>query len=152
VEGYWFDRTQEYAARRRGEEHERLRFATRETLVLSPLPCWLHLSPEKRKERIAEIVREIEEESAARRERTGITPPGPAAIRNQSPVDRPMRTKKSPAPLFHAASRRVREDLRAAYGGFVAAFREAAEKLRAGNLGAAFPVGSFPPALPFVSG
>ena len=32
-----------------------------------------------------------------------------------------------------------------------AAFREAAEKLRAGDREAAFPVGSFPPGLPFVT-
>jgi hypothetical protein len=35
--GTWFDRTQEYAARRRGEEFDRLRYATTETLhLLSP--------------------------------------------------------------------------------------------------------------------
>jgi hypothetical protein len=37
-----------------------------------------------------------------------------------------------------------------AYGWFVAAFREAAEKLKAGDRNAAFPPGSFPPAMPFV--
>jgi hypothetical protein len=34
----------------------------------------------------------------------------------------------------------------------VAAFRDAAEKLRVGDRSAAFPAGSFPPALPFVGG
>jgi hypothetical protein len=38
VQGIWFDRTQ-YAARRRGEEFERLRFTTPYSLRLSPLPC-----------------------------------------------------------------------------------------------------------------
>ena len=38
-----------------------------------------------------------------------------------------------------------------AYFTFVAAFREAAEKLKAGNRLASFPIGSFPPGLPFVS-
>ncbi|MFL6202642.1 MAG: hypothetical protein ACJ76J_26015 [Thermoanaerobaculia bacterium] len=33
----------------------------------------------------------------------------------------------------------------------MAALREAAEKLKAGDRAARFPVGSFPPALPFVS-
>ena len=33
---------------------------------------------------------------------------------------------------------------------FLAAFREAAEKLKAGDLKASFPLGSFPPGLPFV--
>jgi hypothetical protein len=38
------------------------------------------------------------------------------------------------------------------YAWFVAAFRQAAEKLKAGDRSAAFPTGSFPPALPFVGG
>jgi hypothetical protein len=38
--GYWFDRTQEYAARNRGEEYERLTYATEETFVLTRLSCW----------------------------------------------------------------------------------------------------------------
>jgi len=39
-----------------------------------------------------------------------------------------------------------------AYADFVAAFREAAEKLRGGDRMARFPEGSFPPGLPFVRG
>lgn len=46
----------------------------------------------------------------------------------------------------------VRQELRGLYYEFVAAYREAAEKLQAGNRQASFPVGSFPPALPFVGG
>jgi len=53
--------------------------------------------------------------------------------------------------LFHAASKSARQELYAAYGWFVAAFREAAEKLRAGDRTVSFPAGSFPPALPFVA-
>jgi hypothetical protein len=152
VEGLWFDRTRESAARRRGETFERDRFATPETVVLSPLPCWEHLSPEKQRERVAAVVQEIEEETAARRKRTGATPLGRAAVLKQDPLERPKKIKKSPAPLFHAVSKRVRDDLRAAYFTFFAAFREAAERLRAGILPVIFPAGSFPPALPFVGG
>jgi putative transposase len=152
VEGLWFDRTRESAARRRGEAFERDRFATPETVVLSPLPCWEHLSPEKQRERVAEVLQEIEEEAAARRKRTGANPLGRAAVLKQDPLERPKKIKKSPAPLFHAASKRVRDDLRAAYFTFFAAFREAAERLRAGILPVVFPAGSFPPALPFVGG
>lgn len=64
----------------------------------------------------------------------------------------PLRSKKSYAPLFHAASRKVRRDLYDGYRAFVAAFREAAARLRDGNLAGVFPAGSFPPALPFVGG
>jgi hypothetical protein len=91
VEGLWFDRTQESAARRRGETFERDRFATPEITVLSPLPCWRHLSPEKQRERVAEVVREIEEETAARRQRTGVIPLGRAVsdpIRSEAPDPR----------------------------------------------------------------
>jgi hypothetical protein len=74
------------------------------------------------------------------------------AIQGQDPHRRPERSKKSPAPLFHAASQAVRRDLYAAYAWFVAAYRNASEKLRAGNLTVPFPLGSFPPPLPFVAG
>jgi hypothetical protein len=47
--------------------------------------------------------------------------------------------------------KKVRKALWAAYGTFFAAFREAAERWRAGDREAAFPVGSFPPGLPFVT-
>ena len=72
VEGYWFDRTQENGARRRGEDFDRLRYASRETVTLSPLPCWEHLPAEKQKERIAEVVQEIETEAAERRKRASV--------------------------------------------------------------------------------
>jgi hypothetical protein len=51
---------------------------------------------------------------------------------------------------FHAASKAARNGLREMYGLFLAAFRDAAEQLKAGDRSARFPLGSFPPALPFV--
>ena len=152
LRGLWFDRTQEYAARRRGEDFDRLRFATVETLQLSPLPCWEHLSEEVWRRRALGMVQEIEEEAAARRSRTGSQPLGVSAVRGQHPHDRPARSKRSPAPLVHAASARVRREIWTGYSWFAAAFRAATEKLRAGDRAAPFPAGSFPPALPFVSG
>jgi hypothetical protein len=98
------------------------------------------------------MVQEIEEEAAARRSRTGSQPLGVSAVRGQHPHDRPARSKRSPAPLVHAASARVRREIWTGYSWFVAAFRAATEKLRAGDRAAPFPAGSFPPALPFVSG
>jgi hypothetical protein len=127
-------------------------YATRETLELDPLPCWKHLTPEQRQKRAAALVSEIEAEAAARRERTGIPALGPQAILTQNPQSQPAKTKRSPAPAVHAATRAVRRELRNAYFGFVAAYRNAAEKLRAGQRDAPFPTGCFPPPLPFVSG
>jgi hypothetical protein len=152
LEGLWFDRTQEYLARRRGKKFDPLEYATREVLELDPLPCWKHLTEEQRRARIAALVEDIETEAAARRKRTGAKPLGVAAVLAQNPLRRPKKTKKSPAPAFHAASKIVRRELWNAYSWFVAAYRDAAEKLRAGVRDVVFPRGSFPPALPFVSG
>jgi REP-associated tyrosine transposase len=132
LEGLWFDRTQEYAARRRGEDFEPLQYATREVLELDPLPCWKHLTEEQRRARTAALVEDIESEVAARRKRTDAKPLGVAAVLAQNPLQRPKKTKKSPAPAFHAASKAVRRELWDAYALFVAAYRAAAEKLRAG--------------------
>jgi REP element-mobilizing transposase RayT len=150
--GWWFDRTQEYLARRRGEDFGPYQYATRETLELTPLPCWKHLTPEKRQQMAAAMVAEIEAQAAARRESTGVQVLGPAAILAQSPESRPLKTKRSPAPAVHAANRAVRRELRNAYFLFVAAYRAAAEKLRAGQRDPPFPNGCFPPPLPFVGG
>jgi len=152
LEGQWFDRTKEYAARQRGEAFDPLRYATPEILVLDPLPCWKDLDPTTRQERIAGLVQEIEEEAAAACKRAGIHPAGAAAVLAQDPLTRPGKLKKGPAPLFHAATAEMRRVLWEAYAEFVGKFRDAAEKLRAGDRTAVFPSGCFPPALPFVPG
>jgi REP element-mobilizing transposase RayT len=151
IEGTWFDRSREYNARLRSESFDPRKYATPEEVILSPLPCWRHLDPESYRSRIAEIVREINSTARQEREKKGIRPLGPKAILAQKQFDQPEKPKKSPAPHFHAAKREVRKALWEAYAWFVAAFREAAEKLRDGDRNARFPVGSFPPHLPFVT-
>jgi REP element-mobilizing transposase RayT len=151
LQGYWFSRTQEYAARRRGETFDRHKYATPETVVLSPLPCWSHFPAEDWRKLTLHLIHEIEEAAAARF-KAGSQPLGASAIRGQHPHDRPARPKRSPAPLFHAASAKMYKELWEAYAWFVATFRQASEKLRAGDRGAVFPIGSFPPAMPFVGG
>jgi hypothetical protein len=94
---------------------------------------------------------QIEFKSSAERQRKGTEPLGRAAILLQDPHGKPARSKKSPAPRFHAFRKSVRWELYEGYSRFVARFREASEKLRTGELTAKFPIGSFPPALPFVS-
>ncbi|HXU33905.1 MAG TPA: hypothetical protein VN851_25315 [Thermoanaerobaculia bacterium] len=150
IEGTWFDRTREWEARLRGEEFGARQFADTEVVNLAPLPCWRHLAGEQYRERIAELVEAIIAKAAARRMATGIEPLGAAAILRQHPFTQPAKTKKSPAPLVHAASKRVRTEMKIVYAWFARAFREAAEYLRAGDRLARFPRGSFPPGLPFV--
>ncbi len=148
--GYWFDRSQEYAARQRGESYERLTHATPETLHLDPLPCWRHLSVEERREQVRQLLAEIEIEHRERRVRERNRVLGVNGVKAQHVHERPRKTKKSLAPRCHAVSRSARRELKQAYAAFRAAFRDAAQALLAGDRTAKFPEGSFPPALPFI--
>ncbi|MES1241771.1 MAG: transposase [Acidobacteriota bacterium] len=151
IRGLWFDRTQEYAARNRGEELSRLKYASAESFELTPLPCWAHLPAEAYRQQVAALVEQVEIEAAAELAKRGRGPLGVAGVLRQSPETRPIRSKRSPAPLYHAATRAVRKAFWEAYCLFVSAFRDASERLRAGDRMARFPLGSFPPGLPFVT-
>ena len=127
--GHWFDRKQEHAAQARGEQYDPYRYATPETVTLTPLPCWEHLSPEQYRRCVAALVEEIEKEAAADCARKGIQPLGVKAVLAQDPLHRPKTIAKSPAPFIHAATQAARQVMYEAYAWFVAAYREAAEKL-----------------------
>ena len=133
-----------------GEEDRSRPLRRTETLTLAPLPCWKHLSPEIYRARIKGIIQQIDADAAAQREASGHKPLGADAILRQDPRTEPNRTKKSPAPRFHAVRKWVRKELYQTYTLFVQAYREAAELLRMGNRNAVFPRGCFPPPLPFV--
>jgi molybdopterin converting factor small subunit len=148
LEGYWFDRTKEYAARQRRQSFQRLTYAEKEVVELQPLPCWEHLSKEEYQKRVADLVEQIETKA---REERGSTGEEVRPLEARHPHERPARLKKSPAPAFHAASRDIRTRLHDMYKAFVGLFREAAEKLKSGDRFAVFPPGSFPPHLPFAS-
>jgi REP element-mobilizing transposase RayT len=149
--GHWFDRTREYAARNQRQEITRLQFAEEEAVILSPIPCWAHLPPEVYRERVASLVKDIETDATLARSLEGLPVLGVEAILAMDPQHRPAHLDRSPAPLVHAATKAARKAFYDAYAWFVAAFRKAAEKLRQGDRSAAFPAGSFPPALPFVA-
>lgn len=150
LRGLWFDRTQEWAARNRGKNPAKYEFASEETLTLEPLPCWCHLSPEEYRRRVADLVEQVVAEAAEERRHSGKDVLGAQAAQDQNPREEPHEMNKSPAPLCHAATRAVRRELREAYACFLAAFREASARLRAGDRTVEFPPGSFPPRLPFV--
>jgi REP element-mobilizing transposase RayT len=151
MEGYWWNRTKEWAAARRGETYGTYDYATRYLVELAPLPCFRHLSAEEYQNRVAELIREIEEEG---REARGDRPVlGVEAVARQDPFEPPTyQTKKSPRRQFHGTSKEHLRDLREEFAIFVAKFETASEELRSGNLEAAswFPEGSYPPALPFI--
>ncbi len=149
VAGIWFDRTQEWLARHRGETCRPQDFATEYLLELDPLPCWQDLTPGGHREHVLELVKQVETETRRLHRDKGTQPLGVAGILSQRSHDRPNRVAKSPAPLVHAATRKVRLEFRCAYGIFVAAFRKAAQVLRSGDHGVSFPAGAFPPPRPF---
>lgn len=146
LEGTWFDRTAAYQARRCGEDKSAADFATPERVVFSPLPCWTHLDPGLYRQRVAELVDRVIEEG--RRERGGRPVLGKKAVLAQHPHDKPLHSDRSPAPMVHAATKAIHVMLRVAYWQFVAAFREAAHRLRRGDHLVRFPPGAFPPPMP----
>jgi REP element-mobilizing transposase RayT len=148
--GHWFDHSEESAARNQGEDFDRLRYATEETVILSPLPCWADLPPELYRACVKALVDSIITEAAQERSRTGRPVEGVESILSRDPQSRPEKLERSQAPLVHAATQAAKKAFYKMYSGFVSAFRAAAEKLKQG-LPAIFPVGSFPPALPFVT-
>ena len=166
LRGWWFDRSREYAARRRGERPGRYEYATEETVILDPLPCWAHLPIEEVRRRVKDLLRDIESEAAAERRRPSsergrssaatrrsVAPKkvlGVEKVMSADPHYRPEKLERSPAPDFHARRKSVRKAMREAYAWVVAAYREAAERLRAGDRLVSFPEGTFPPAFPFV--
>ena len=159
--GMWYDRSVEYEVHRQAERKaarnetpvepvKRGDFMTPYELKLAPLPCWKHLPRAEIRKRVAQMVVDIETAAAQLREQLGSELVGMEKIRHQNPLERPARSKSSPKPLCHAASKNMRKRYRLTYRAFVAMFQEASLQLKFGNVTAAnFPKGSFPPSLPF---
>ena len=114
--------------------------------MFSPLPCWAQLDPAVYRQRVIELVRAAVDEG--RDQRAGRPVLGRKAVLAQNPHDEPITHDRSPAPAVHAATKASRVMLRAAYRQFVAAYREAAARLRRGDRLVRFPSGAFPPPLP----
>ncbi len=149
LEGRWYNRTREHAERQRGEEVDAEALATDEVLVLSPLPCWAHLTDEKIQERVMELALQVTEEAALERKLTGREVLGVEAILAMDPLSSPATVERSPKPRFHAYRPAVWKEMWLAYALVLAAFRDAAERLREGGSEVVFPEGTHPPGLPF---
>lgn len=147
--GQWLDRTALYRARRRNPKARAKDFVTEYEIPLHPLPCWGDLSVEDRKERVVEIVRQIEEAARETNARLRRKPLGAARILRQDPHARPDKIAKSPAPLCHASSRKSFWRFANAYRTWVKAYRAASRALRGGDLAALerFPAQCFLPGI-----
>jgi REP element-mobilizing transposase RayT len=148
IPGSWHDRTAEYNARRNGRQVNPETFVQRESLKLAPMPCWEHVSPAKRRQLAADLVREVEE--LGRIERQGRQVLGRREVLAASPHQRPETFEARPVPRFHAIRREVRQRLAEAYRLFLDQYRKASKELRQGDREAVFPGGCFPPGLPWV--
>jgi hypothetical protein len=152
LEGVWFNRSKEWAARNRGLNAGYYDFATRYEVGFAPLPAFRDLSEAEYRVKVAELVREIEAEGI--RARDGDPVAGVEKILSQNPYHPPTRRpKKSPKPLFHVRSREARDELCDELKDFLAQYLEASDALRSGRRVPAeaslFPVGCYPPALAF---
>ncbi len=146
LEGIWYNRTAEFHARNRGQHVKPGDFAEPETVEISPLPCWKGKPTEWVRRWVRQRLEAIVDQARSRKGRHS------KLLANLRPTDRPQRSKRSPAPWFHCASRAVRKELRRAYGEFLAAYRDATEHWLRGELTAPFPERCFPPPRPFLAG
>ena len=150
VVGHWFDRTSEYYSRRSGETPGPWDFAQEESFVLAPIPCWDHLPPGEIRARVRALIRGIEQETRDRFKASDRSPTGAQRVLKQNPHDRPMKTKRSPGPIVHAASLVAWIRYKEAWLDFRYRYSLAAERMKRGDL-ALFPAGCFPPRGAFVA-
>ncbi len=81
------DRCPRPAARNRGKDYGRYDFATRYLVQFAQLPAFRHLSPEVYQDRVAQLIREIEEEGVAKRDGNPVA--GREKILQQNPYKPP---------------------------------------------------------------
>ena len=149
LHGIWIDRSKLYEAQRRGKTLAREEYVEDYFLKLSPLPCWRGLPPAERHRKAREMIADEEAQAAAKRQETGRSVMGMAAVQAQSPLDRSKNLKKSRRPLVHAASMVERESYLTVRAVYVESYREASAELLRGGRNVVFPCWSFPPGLPF---
>lgn len=151
--GYWFNRTKEFYARRKGIHFDKYDFATRYEITLKRLPAFEDYTEEEYREMIAKLIWEIEEEEAAKRGDGEVL--GVEKVLAQDPCQPIGIPKKSPAPvLFYSKRPEVFRAMRNDYQDFDDEYTVGAERLVAAaergyrlNPGRHIPAGSFPPAV-----
>lgn len=145
IRGVWYDRTEEYRARRCSQPVDPEEFATEEILELAPLPCWEDLAGAEVRLRVEEILQQIIEETVKRHRAAGTRPLGRRQILRQRPHAWPRRVRRSPAPRFHTASFEIRRMFEAMYRAFLDLRADALEAMREGRSPVRFPAHGIPP-------
>ncbi|MFQ5472879.1 MAG: transposase [Dehalococcoidia bacterium] len=147
IEATWYNRTAMYRAKLHGRNE---RCETTETVRLSPLPFLQDSSPQAQQNFYQAKVHEIEQKTAQMHQENGTRPLGMDAIQRRDPHHRPKELKSSPAPKFHASNPEDYRALLDARKEKLAAYREAAARLKKGKTDVSFPEDCFPPPLPYV--
>jgi hypothetical protein len=151
LRGIWVERAEFTKAKRiRGQEGiSEERFTVVETLHLSPLPGF-ERDWNGYVDFVRTMIESIERDAAERHRSEGTSPLGIDAVMAAHPHYVPEHQRdRSPAPLALASTRLMVKAFRDAYASVVLNYRQAAERLRLGQLDVAFPEGTFPPPRPF---
>jgi hypothetical protein len=148
LRGVWIDRTRERQASVGMDAEAGLHFQEDEEVSLTPLPCWEGQELDTVRERVHELVAEIESETESHHRANSTMPIGARQVSLQDPHEKPSHSKWSPAPMFHCASKEARGMLWEAYVAFCDVYRSVTERWRVAGLGAGFPDGAFPPRFP----
>jgi hypothetical protein len=143
--GRWVDRTALARERAKGRRVEEGAHSEEVELVLTPLPCWAHLEVDEYRQRIGELVGEIEEETVIRHREKGSRPLGAEGVCAGDPHRRSPRPKRRHHPWIHALDPERRRRWMEALGIFVMAYREAASRLREVGSPVVFPEQCFLP-------
>ena len=144
LEGEWVDRTAMDAAQRRNpsEPVREEDFTVPMDLELHPLPCLAQRPHGQRNALYRRLVKEVEQDAAGERARTGAAVLGAERVLAMDPHHRPVEVARSPAPLIHAITKAAHKLWRTAYRAFADAYRRAADAHRDD---CAFPEGCIPP-------
>lgn len=146
----WRSWTKLWGERRRGQREaigraERYSLESQtetEALVLTPFPCWSHLTPEERRTEMRSLVADTNKQHAwtTSSDRKRIQ-----RIINQNPSDKPCRSGHTKRPRCHASSKAQWQAYCSAIRELLVAYRGAATKWLAGNLLVEFPPGCLRP-------
>jgi hypothetical protein len=150
MHGIWIDRADFTRAKRiRGQEGiSEDRFTHSETLRLSPLPGF-EQDWDGYVDFVRAMIQSIEQDAEERHRAAGTRPLGVQAVKAMHPHYVPEHKRdRSSAPLAFASTKQLVKAFRHAYANVVATYRAAAQRLRLGELGVAFPEGTFPPPRP----
>ena len=141
----WFDWTNRWKARSGKGVPDRFeaRFATKETLELSPLPLVRFARRSAWRRFLRRVLDAIHRQG--RRDHPRVL--GPATVLAQDPQYRPDRQKRTRRPWCHAASAILRETFKEKFLAFRVDFSGASALWRSGNLSVVFPEYAFRPFL-----